>query len=60
MVEVVEYIENHYEARSTYALLPYQVRELSEYLVANNDHESLMLWTMIIVGIKLFMRIDEV
>ena len=60
MVEVVEYIENHYEARSTYALLPYQVRELREYLVANNDHESLMLWTMIIVGIKLFMRIDEV
>ena len=55
-----EYCENHYEARSTYAFLPGQLRDIRDYLLASNDIHKLMLWTMIIVGVKLFLRIDEV
>ena len=58
--EMEDYCENHYEARSTYAFLPGQLRDIREYLLASNNKLNMMIWTMICVGVKLFLRIDEV
>lgn len=57
--EMEDYCENHYEARSTYAFLPGQLRDIREYLLATNNKHNMMIWTMICVGVKLFLRIDE-
>ena len=56
----IEYAEEHYDLRSTIALLPSQVRALRRYLLSSNRQDHLMLWVIIILGIKLFLRIDEV
>jgi len=53
-------VENHCVTRSTCAFIPGQLREMWQHLISKNDLHSLMIWTMLIVGIKLFMRMDEV
>jgi len=55
-----KYIAQHYEARSTYAFLPGELRELRNHLLSFNELFPLMIWTIIIVGIKLFLRVEEV
>ena len=60
VAKAMEYCEIHYEARSTYAFLPEQLRDIREYCLSQNTHFMLMMWTMVIVGVKLFLRIDEV
>jgi len=55
-----QYIENHYEARSTVSLFPSELRKIRSYLLAMNDLKSLMLWCIIILGVRLFLRVDEV
>jgi hypothetical protein len=55
-----EYAESNYEARSTVAFLPGELRAIRTYLLAANTLESLQLWCIIIIGVRLFLRIDEV
>jgi integrase len=54
------YVEKEYTSRSTTALLPAELRQLRAYLLNQNTLEGLMIWTMTILGIKLFLRMDEV
>lgn len=60
MSKIEEYIVDHYEERSTFQLVPKMLRAIRNACLASNDLYSLMIWTLIIVGIKLFARIDEV
>lgn len=53
------YIDQEYVTRSTVAYLPSEVRQLRTYLLAQNKLEDLMIWTILILSIKLFLRIEE-
>jgi hypothetical protein len=53
------YVDQHYESRSTIALMPTEVRDIRDALLLRNDLFGLMVWTMIIVAIKLFLRVEE-
>jgi hypothetical protein len=53
------YVENMYEMRSTIAFLPGELRDIHNHLLSHNNLKYLMLWVIIIVGVKLFLRIDE-
>jgi hypothetical protein len=55
-----DYADKHYEQRSSAQLLPGEVRDIRIHLLSFNDHYHLMLWTIIIVGIKMFLRVEEV
>jgi hypothetical protein len=55
-----DYTEEHYEARSTVAFLPGELRKIRRFLLSQNTVRAMMLWVMILVGTKLFLRIDEV
>lgn len=54
------YVVNNNIARHTFAFLPGQLRSIRDFLLSTNDLFNLMLWTIIITGVKLFQRIDEV
>jgi hypothetical protein len=54
------YVLKNNVARHTYAFLPGQLRDIRDFLLSTNSLFNLMLWTLIIVGIKQFERIDEV
>lgn len=53
------YVLNHYEARRTKAFLPGELRDIRTHLLSFNDLYHLMIWTILIVAIKLFLRIEE-
>ena len=53
------YVVNHYEARHTKAFLPGEIRDIRTHLLSFNDLYHLMIWTILIVAIKLFLRIEE-
>ena len=55
-----EYIEHHYLGKTTFPLIPMQLRQLRQHLLGQNTHTGLMYWTMIVVGVKLFLRVDEI
>jgi hypothetical protein len=55
-----DYTEEHYEARSTVAFLPGELRKIRRYLLSQNTAQAMMLWVIILLGTKLFLRIDEV
>jgi hypothetical protein len=55
-----DYAEHNYEQRSSAQLLPGEVRDIRIHLLSYNDLYHLMLWTIIIVGIKMFLRVEEV
>jgi hypothetical protein len=55
-----EYAEHNYEQRCSAQLLPGEVRDLWIHLLSFNDLNHLMLWTIIILGIKMFLRVEEV
>jgi hypothetical protein len=60
---LVDYAICHYEVRSTIAFLPSEIceiREIRKFLLLSNRIECLMLWVIIIVGIKEFLSIDKV
>jgi hypothetical protein len=57
--KIEEYIVDHYKERSTFQLVPKMLQVIRTACLASNDLYSLMIWTMMIVGIKLFARIDE-
>jgi hypothetical protein len=46
--------------RSTIAFLPSELRQIRKHLLSSNRLECLMLWVIIVLGIKWFLRIDEV
>ena len=54
-----EYAQKHYSVRSTNAFLPQELRDIRTYLLSQNSLYSFMLWTVIIVGTKLFARVSE-
>jgi hypothetical protein len=54
------YITDKYTVRRTYAFLPRELRDIRTHLISFNDPSKLMLWTIIILGVKLFLRVDEV
>ena len=53
------YIGAHYESKSAIILLPGELRDIRTHLLSHNDSYHLMLWTIIIVGVKLFLRCEE-
>jgi hypothetical protein len=55
-----DYAEHNYEQRSSAQLLPGEVRDIRIHLLSYNDLYHLMLWTIIILGIKMFLRVEEV
>ena len=55
-----DYIENNYEARHSVQLLPGEIHDIQAHLLSFNDLYHLMLWTIIILGIKMFLRVEEV
>ena len=54
------YVETHYEARRSFAFTPKNVREAREFFLGQNTIWALMMWTIMILGISLFLRVDEV
>jgi len=60
LAQMQTYVEEHYESRQTFAFLPGELRDIRTHLLSHNSVFHLMIWTIIIVGIKLFLRIDEV
>jgi hypothetical protein len=55
-----EYAEHNYEQRCSAQLLTGEVRDLWIHLLLFNDLYHLMLWTIIILGIKMFLHVKEV
>ncbi|KAI3645930.1 hypothetical protein MP228_008858 [Amoeboaphelidium protococcarum] len=49
-----------YVSEGSQPLTPWELLRLREYFISKNDAKSFMMWTMIIVSIKLFLRNDEV
>ena len=56
---VEEYVSQMYQSRATYGMLPDQTRMIFLACILANDAYSLMIWTLIIVSIKLFGCIEE-
>ena len=54
------YARTQYTARHTIAFLPGELRDLRFYLLSSNSLYNMMIWTIIIVGVKEFLRVDEV
>lgn len=58
--QLLEYAEGTYVSRHTVAFLPAELRAIRTSLLASNSLKDLMIWTAIILGSRLFLRIDEV
>ena len=56
---MINYVDNHYVSRKTFSFFPGQLRDLRLHLLATNNKYKLMIWTIILLGIKGFLRIDE-
>ena len=54
------YVKIHYDSRHTFAFYPDELRHLRLYLLSTNQKYKLMIWTIMLVGIKGFLRTDEV
>ena len=53
------YVKRNNAARHTFTFLPGQLCDIQEFLLSTNNIFNLMLWMLMIVGIKNFQRIDE-
>jgi hypothetical protein len=60
MRKIEDYIKEVYETRSTFQLVPKQLRQIRKACLLANNLYSLEIWTMMIVGIKLFAQFDEI
>jgi hypothetical protein len=47
-------------SRSTFAYAPHELRAIRDHCLATNNLYDMMIWTIMIIGIKLFLRVDEV
>jgi hypothetical protein len=52
--------DSNYEPNRCMQLKPHQLRRIRQYLLSSNDLCSLELWTMCLLGCKLFSRSDEI
>lgn len=61
---LLAYVKSHNKKRATVALLPGQLRQICNFCInqgeGSNGKFFLMVWTVIIVGIKQLLRISEV
>ena len=61
MIKIIEkHADETYHGRTTIPFIPSQLRQLRTHLLSQNDLECLMIWTIIVVGVKLFLRVEEV
>ena len=49
------YVEEKYESKSTMAFQPFELRLIRDHLVTSCEPEKLMLWTLMMTGIRLFL-----
>ena len=56
----ISFADNNYDQRHSAYLLPRELRHLREYLLSKNDLPSLMIWTILLVAVKGFLRMEEV
>ena len=57
--QMMKHVKDVYDSRATFAFLPHQLRDILDYCVATNSNYYLMIWTILIVGVKQFLRIEE-
>ena len=55
-----EYAAKHYDSKSACSFLPSELRAMRDHLVAKNSLEGLMLWCIIILGVRLYLRVEEI
>jgi hypothetical protein len=53
------YAKQVYEVRHTFAFLPGELRDIRLFLLSSNTLWGLMIWTIIICGVKGFLRVEE-
>ena len=56
---MTDYASAHYIARHTFAFYPGELRDVRRYLLSANNTYKMMIWTIMLVGIKGFLRIEE-
>ena len=56
---MIDYIKTHYDAHHTFVFYPGELQDLRLYLLSMNNRYKLMIWTIMLVGIKGFLRIEE-
>ena len=57
--QIVKHVKDANHQRATYALLPHQMRDILDFCIAHNSLYWFMIWTIMIVGVKVFLRIEE-
>lgn len=55
----LKYIQKHHVTKGCGQLYPSEVRRLRDHLLARGDPVSIQMWVMILLGIQLFLRADE-
>jgi hypothetical protein len=55
-----KYAKEHYTQKGNFQFTPGEVRQCRTYLLSHNDPVMFMIYVMMLVGIKLFLRIEEV
>jgi hypothetical protein len=53
------YVKNVYESRQTWALLPFQLRDIIDFCIASNQKYYFMIGFIMVLGVKGFLRIEE-
>jgi hypothetical protein len=56
---LIQYVLAHYSAKTTFAFNPGMLRDLRIYLLSSNNMYNMMVWTILLVCIKGFLRIEE-
>jgi len=57
--QIVKHVKEANNQRATYALLPHQMRDILDFCIAHNSLYWFMIWTIMLVGTKGFLRIEE-
>lgn len=55
-----KYAKEHYTQKGNFQFMPGEVRQCRTYLLSHNDPVMFMIYVAMLVGIKLFLRIEEV
>ena len=57
--QMIKYAKDNYQHRNTVAFLPSELRLVSNYWMSANELYPLMLWTITMLGTKLFARVND-
>jgi hypothetical protein len=57
--QMKDYCERNYSTRHTMYFLPSELRQIRSHCLTSNTKHKLMIWTIWIVGIKGFLRVEE-